>query len=306
MQFYKCSGYENVLLLCWNVDEEKGVLLNGSGITKPTLNFTFGTISRKTYFVSFVDNTTIVEQIRTQLGNALPRFSETYLRWQLKSQTHIKEMIGNHYLINVLGFTFPTDQNSKVDLLDRDGVRHQLKTADEKTLQFHLHTNSGRKEDGTQKHSAYKLDNGSFPFDFVNVFLIKDSSLHRWIFPVDGLLGGATKLEYKDASGTTFLKDFKSIFSFPNNDGCQAGLVYFPDSLPPARKGDRRSWSFQNYEQYYKGSVPLSSFMTEELLNAIPSDTRRVVDSLMAPAAASSSSAAGVGADGDEGGEEEE
>ena len=152
MQFKNCSGYGEILLLCWNIEEDKGVILKGNLIRNNTLSFTFETVQRKTYFVSLVDRTTIVDVIRNQLTNVnLPRFSKVYLMWQLKSESHIKEMICNQYMISVNGFTFPADQNSEVDLIhpsneQRDQLKMASKESNKNGLSFNLYTTDGKVE----------------------------------------------------------------------------------------------------------------------------------------------------------------
>ena len=142
MDFSACLGYD-FLILCWNVAADRGVLLDGTTIDKDHLYFTFANVVKRPYFVSLVDRSSIVKDILAQLAiPSLQRFSETSLRWHIKCEEHIKELIGSTFMMAKHGCTFVSAQNSRADMLDANGARRQLKsrTSTHRWPTFHLVT----------------------------------------------------------------------------------------------------------------------------------------------------------------------
>ncbi|AHA54728.1 hypothetical protein EhV145_00177 [Emiliania huxleyi virus 145] len=99
MHFSGCSNY-TCIMLCWNVDENRGVFLDGAKVNSNQLWFTFKNVEKQDYFISHVNIGNMKDVVRTLLQDmSKPRFSEIFLRWQLDSDDHVKEMIGAQYLI---------------------------------------------------------------------------------------------------------------------------------------------------------------------------------------------------------------
>ena len=290
MQFSKCSKY-TCIMLCWNVDAQRGVFLDGAKVNSKELRFTFDNVEKKDYFISHVNIGNMKDVVRTLLQYATkPRFSETFLRWQLDSDDHVKEMIGAQYLIKTENCTFPNEQSSHVDLFS-NSVRRQLKTCcvrpNQTGLKFNIITSIGM-TNGKRTKGAYPLlEDGSPPFDILDVFFIKNGTLHHWSFPVDGLLGGSENVEYETKT-SSFTQSFPSIFSHKEDGkavgGCTSGVVYLPEKPGIAKKfkegsGQERSWAFK--QSFYKTSVKLSSFLDDTFLSEMPENTQKIVRDLM-------------------------
>ncbi|AEP15399.1 hypothetical protein EOVG_00462 [Emiliania huxleyi virus 88] len=290
MHFSGCSNY-TCIMLCWNVDENRGVFLDGAKVNSNQLTFTFKNVEKQDYFISHVNIGNMKDVVRTLLQDmSKPRFSEIFLRWQLDSDDHVKEMIGAQYLIKTENCTFPNEQNSHVDLFS-NSVRRQLKTChvrpNQTGLLFVIITSIGR-SNGKRTNGAYPLlEDGSPPFDILDVFFIENGTLHHWSFPVDGLLGGSENVEYETKT-SSFTQSFPSIFSHKEDGkavgGCTGGYVYLPEKPCIAKKfkeGSKvqRSWAFK--QSFYKTSVKLSSFLDDTLLSEMPENTQKIVRDLM-------------------------
>ena len=290
MQFQGCSNY-TCIMLCWNVDAKRGVFLDGANVNSKNLWFTFDNVEKQDYFISHVNIGNIKDVVGILLHDtSKPRFSETYLRWQLDSANHVKEMIGAQYLIKTENCTFPNEQNSHVDLFS-SSVRRQLKTCrvvpNHTGLTFNLTTNIGMTNGKYTTGSYPLLEDGSPPFDILDVFFIKNGTFHHWSFPVDGLLGGAENVEYETKTAI-FTQNFPSIFSHKEDGivvgGCTGGYVYLPEKPGIAMKfkegsGKERSWAFK--QSFYKTSVKLSSFLDDTLISEMPENTQQIVRDLM-------------------------
>ncbi|CAZ69471.1 hypothetical protein [Emiliania huxleyi virus 99B1] len=290
MQFHGCSNY-TCIMLCWNVDAQRGVFLDGEKVNSNHLTFTFDNVEKQDYFISHVNIGNIKDVVRTLLQDkSKPRFPEIFLRWQLDSEDQVKEMIGVKYIIKTENCTFPNEQNSHVDLCSGP-VRRQLKTCcvrpNHTGLMFTLTTNIGM-TNGKQTKGPYPLlEDGSPPFDILDVFFIKNGTLHHWSFPVDGLLGGSENVEYETKT-SIFTQNFPSIFTHKEDgrvvDGCTCGYVYLPEKPGIAKKfkeksKTQRSWAFK--QSFYKTSVKLSSFLDDTLLSEMPENTQKIVRDLM-------------------------
>lgn len=293
MQFKECRGY-TCLLLCWNCGAERGVLLDGVGVGKAcegsaNLNFTFASIVSKPYFVSLVDRSSIADVFSQYLLRDPPRYSETFLRWQLASKDHVLEFIGAFYMMSVLGCRLSESQNSHVDLLDISGCRRQLKSAWRRDgtvgLIFNLATSIGHGTGGKVLKGAYPLsEDGLPPFDFLDVFFVESGLLHHWMLPVEGLLAGSNAITYKNQAAGTFVQKFPSVFSSIDSatgkriGGCMNGRVYFPDSPGLAMRCER-CWVLK--DTYYQGCAPISTFINADLIEEMPSETQAVIKQLI-------------------------
>ena len=290
MQFIGCSNY-TCIMLCWNVDAQRGVFLDGAKVNSNHPRFTFKNVEKQDYFISHVNIENIKDVVRILLQNTSKhRCSETFLRWQLDSEDHVKEMIGTHYLIQTENCTFPNEQNSHVDLFS-NSVRRQLKTcrvqSNQTGLLFNLTTSIGMTNGKRTKGPYPLLEDGSPSFDILDVFFIKNGTLHHWSLPVDGLLGGTENVEYETKT-SNFTQNFPSIFSHKEDGrvvgGCTGGMVYLPEKPCIAKKfkegsGQERSWAFK--QSFYKTSVNLSSFLDDTLLSEMPENTQKIVRDLM-------------------------
>ena len=290
MHFNDCSNY-TCIMLCWNVDAKRGVFLDGANVNSNQLKFTFKNVEKQDYFISHVNIGNMKDVVRTLLQYATkPRFSEIFLRWQLDSDDNVKEMIGVKYLIKTENCTFPNEQNSHVDLFSGP-VRRQLKTCrvlpNHTGLKFDIRTSIGMTNWKRTKGPYPLLEDGSPPFDILDVFFIENGTLHHWSFPVDCLLGGSENVEYETKT-SIFTQNFPSIFSHKEDGrvvgGCTGGMVYLPEKPCIAKKfkeGSRtqRSWAFK--QSFYKTSVKLSSFLDDTLLSEMPENTQKIVRDLM-------------------------
>ena len=290
MQFAQGSNYTCIMLF-WNVDAQRGVFLDGANVNSNHPRFTFKNVEKQDYFISHVNIENIKDVVRILLQNTSKhRCSETFLRWQLDSADHVKEMIGSQYLIQTENCTFPNEQNSHVDLFS-NSVRRQLKTcrvrSNQTGLLFNLKTSLG-KSNGKCTNGPYPLlEDGSPPFDILDVFFIKNGTLHHWSFPVDCLIGGAENVEYETKTAV-FTQNFPSIFSHKEDGrvvgGCTGGMVYLPEKPGIAKKfkegsKTQRSWAFK--QSFYKTSVKLSSFLDDTLISEMPENTQKIVRDLM-------------------------
>ena len=290
MQFAHCSNY-TCIMLCWNVDAQRGVFLDGAKVNSNHLDFTFKNVEKQDYFISHVNIGDIKDVVRILLQYTPKlRYSEIFLRWQIDSADHVKEMICAQYIIKTENCTFPNEQNSHVDLFSGP-VRRQLKTCcgmpNQTGLLFKLTTSIGM-TNGKRTKGAYPLlEDGSPPFDILDVFFMKNGTLHHWSFPVDGLLGGSENVEYETKT-SIFTQNFPSIFSHKEDGkavgGCTAGYVYLPEKPGIAKKfkegsETQRSWVFK--QSFYKTSVKLSSFLDDTLISEMPENTQKIVRDLM-------------------------
>ena len=289
MHFNDCSNY-TCIMLCWNVDAQRGVFLDGAKVNSNQLTFTFKNVEKQDYFISHVNIENIKDVVRILLQDIKPRFSEIFLRWQLDSDDNVKEMIGVKYLIKTENCTFPNEQSSHVDLFSGP-VRRQLKTCcvmpNKTGLKFHIETSIGMTNGKYTKGPYPLLEDGSPPFDILDVFFIKNGTLHHWSFPVDCLLCGSENVEYETKT-SIFTQNFPSIFSHKEDGkavgGCTGGYVYLPEKPCIAKKfkeGSKvqRSWAFK--QSFYKTSVKLSSFLDDTLLSEMPENTQKIVRDLM-------------------------
>ena len=290
MQFQGCSNY-TCIMLCWNVDAQRGVFLDGAKVNSKHLWFTFKNVEKQDYFISHVN----IGNIKDVMGILLhdtskPRFSEIFLRWQLDSADHVKEMICAQYLRKTENCTFPNEQNSHVDLFS-GSVRRQLKTCcvmpNQTGLLFKLTTSIGRSNGKRTTGSYPLLEDGSPPFDILDVFFIENDTLYHWSFPIDCLLGGVENVEYETKT-SIFTQRFPSIFSHKEDGkvvgGCTSGYVYLPEKPGIALKfkagsKTQRSWAFK--QSFYKTSVKLSSFLDDTLISEMPENTQKIVRDLM-------------------------
>ncbi|AEO98043.1 hypothetical protein EPVG_00433 [Emiliania huxleyi virus 201] len=290
MQFSGCSNY-TCIMLCWNVDAQRGVFLDGAKVNSNHLNFTFKNVEKQDYFISHVNIGNIKDVVGILLHDtSKPRFSEIFLRWQLDSADNVKEMVDIQYLIKTENCTFPNEQNSHVDLCSGP-VRRQLKTCrvlpNQTGLLFNTTTNIGMTNGKCTTGPYPLLEDGSPPFDILDVFFIENGTLHHWSFPVDCLLGGSENVEYETKT-SIFTQNFPSIFSHKEDGrmvgGCTGGMVYLPEKPGIALKfkeGSRtqRSWAFK--QSFYKTSVKLSSVLDDTLLSEMPENTQKIVRDLM-------------------------
>ncbi|AEO97581.1 hypothetical protein ENVG_00438 [Emiliania huxleyi virus 84] len=290
MQFSGCSNY-TCIMLCWNVDAQRGVFLDGAKVNSNHLKFTFKNVKKQDYFISHVNIGNIKDVVGILLHDtSKPRFSEIFLRWQLDSADNVKEMVDIQYLIKTENCTFPNEQNSHVDLFS-NSVRRQLKTChvllNQTGLLFDLKTNIGRSNGKRTKGPYPLLEDGYPPFDILDVFFIENGTLHHWSFPVDCLLGGSENVEYETKT-SSFTQNFPSIFSHKEDGrmvgGCTGGMVYLPEKPCIAKKfkeGSKaqRSWAFK--QSFYKTSAKLSSFLDDTLLSEMPENTQKIVRDLM-------------------------
>ena len=277
-------------MLCWNVDAQRGVFLDGAKVNSNELWFTFDNVEKQDYFISHVNIENIKDVVRILLQDIKPRFSEIFLRWQLDSADNVKEMVDIQYLIKTENCTFPNEQNSHVDLFSGP-VRRQLKTCrvlpNHTGLKFNTTTSIGMTNGKCTRGPYPLLEDGSPPFDILDVFFIENGTLHHWSFPVDCLLGGSENVEYETKT-SSFTKNFPSIFSHKEDGrmvgGCTGGMVYLPEKPGIALKfkeGSRtqRSWAFK--QSFYKTSVKLSSFLDDTLLSEMPENTQKIVRDLI-------------------------
>ena len=275
-------GYSGMPVLLFITSLGRGILADGTKLDEGTLHTdtTLENAPQRSWFISFVTSDTVVSTL-LGLESRYALQSETFMRWSLRAVNHVTEMVGHAFLLSQGNVSFPAGQAGRTDLLRGTSERIQAKTVSSKSRQFHLKVQGG--VDGVNADSIRKREKKvPYPedsFDTLSLNMFEHGRLHRWEIPSSLL----RTREYVFA-GEKLL--FRSVFRSETERGCQGGRVYLPGE-PVSRQQvsiragafTTRSWVWTS--EQYCGSVPISSFISEEMLEAMPLSSFGVVQRLI-------------------------
>ena len=131
--YVRVKGYCGMVVFLWHSHLGRGILACGTeldvskDVQKLSLYVNFKTVDKEPYFLAHINESNLKEKIE----DVAPKYefrSEIYMRWNIKSDNHITEMVQHQLMVQNFKCEFPSELQGLVDLYDGKGTSYQLKT----------------------------------------------------------------------------------------------------------------------------------------------------------------------------------